>query len=232
MSETEVVTPEDAAAYDLSAFAERVNTSLDTIEGHESAFSEATLEHRLQIGQVIAQAQEKFGLTQSEQLAVAREGKALVARRATNEALTCNPIGFAAWLKREIPRLNRSTARKYATAFHGLGVAPDATPRQITERIKKLRHEAGKAGKPVPSLASLYTAGKPPKKDEPLQIEEPRDTAQLRLEDAREAFHTWHQTFETMIERGQLDDLDREGLKAEKEFFLAGLDRINKRLKQ
>jgi hypothetical protein len=229
MSETEIVTPEAAAEYDLSALAERVNTSLDTIEGHEEAFSEATLEHRLQIGQVIAQAQEKFGMSVPNPTGANQHTKEDSARR----AITCSPLGFGNWLKREIPRLKDSTARKYATAFHGLGVAPDATPRQITERIKKLRHDAGKANLPMPSLASLYKAApKPAKKEaEPLQIEEPKDTAQLRLEDARECFHTWRETFDTMVERGQLDDLDREGLEAMKEFILSARDRINKRLK-
>jgi len=231
MSETEVVTPEAAAAYDLSTLAERVNTSLDTIEGHESAFSEATLEHRLQIGQVIAQAQEKFGITSAEGGVLGGRPTETLSRRDKVIESAPNSIGFAAWLIKAIPRLKRPTAIKYATAFHGLGVPADATPRQITERVKKLRHEAGKAGKPVPSLASLYNAGKPPKKDEPLQIEEPRDTAQLRLEDAREVFHTWRETFESAVERGQLDDLDRPGLEEMKEFILSARDRINKRLK-
>lgn len=226
MSDTEIVSAEEGLQLDLAGLAEVINTRIDTITGHEDAFEEATLEHRLEIGREIAKAQGQFGLNIAEKTAVARDSKALLSRRDNSP----NTIGFAAWLIKEIPRLKRPTAIKYATAYQGLGLGENADNRAIKERIKKLRHEAGKAGKPMPSLGSLYKAGKPEKK-EPLQIETPKDTAQLRLEDARETFALWRETFETALQRGQLDDLDEPGLKELKEFLAYARDRVNKRLK-
>jgi hypothetical protein len=58
-----------------------------------------------------------------------------------------------------------------------------------------------------------------------------KSEAQLRLEDAREAWFLWREQAEKMIKRGQLEDLDKPGLEEMKEFQGWLRDRINNRLK-
>lgn len=234
----EVVTAAEASRADLSVSAERINRAIELIKGHEDAFEDATLEHRLIIGLEIARAQEVFGMSVQEagklggrptEETVSRRDK--VSEKPT--ALACNPLGFSNWIAKEIPDLKRPTAIKYATAFLSLGISTaDATPAKITARLKKLRHDAGKSNLPMPTLGMLYKQGKPAKsEDTTLNIEAPKDSAQLRLEDAREAFHLWKEEFEKMVRNGQLDDLDKAGLEDLKEFIAGARDRINKRLK-
>lgn len=234
----EVITAAEAARADLSAAAERINHAIELIKGHEDAFEEATLEHRLIIGLEIARAQEAFGMSVQEAGKLGGRPKEetvpTVGKVSEKTAvLACSPIGFSNWIAKEIPDLKRSTAQRYATAFNALGISTaDATPAKITARLKKLRHEAGKANLPMPTLGMLYKQGKPQKQNpHTLNIEAPQDSAQLRLEDAREAFHLWKEQFETLLSRGQLDDLDPKGLQDLKEFLAGARDRVNKRLK-
>ena len=59
----------------------------------------------------------------------------------------------------------------------------------------------------------------------------PPDTKQLRLEDAREAFHLWMEKFESLLSAGVLDDLDKAGIKELDTFTLGVRDRLRARLK-
>lgn len=229
----EVITAAEAARADLSAAAERINRAIELIKGHEDAFEEATLEHRLTIGLEIARAQEAFGMTKAQAGAIGGSMSTVDKLPEKSAVLTASPLGFSNWIAKEIPDLKRPTAIRYATAFNALGLSTaDATPAKITARLKKLRHDAGKAQLPMPTLGMLYKQGKPAKReDAALTIEAPKDSKQLRLEDAREAFHLWKEQFETLLSRGQLDDLDPKGLQDLKEFLAGARDRVNKRLK-
>lgn len=237
--DVEIVSDADVTQADLRATAERINQSIELIKGHQDAFEDATLEHRLAIGLEIAKAKEVFGLSIQDagKLGGRPQGET-VSRRDTVSTpptvLKANPIGFSNWIKKEIPDLKRTTALKYETAFNALGLSTeDASPAKIVAKLKKLRHEAGKASLPMPTLGALYKQGKPAgKRDEPaINIEAPKDSKQLRLEDAREAFHVWKEQFEKMVTAGQLDDLDKAGLEDLKEFIATARDRITKRLK-
>jgi hypothetical protein len=231
----EVVTSADLTQADLSASAERINSAIHLIQSHEGAFEEATLEHRLIIGLEICKAQQVFGLSdpgQRNALGLNQHSAEAMPTVGKASPPSPNSLGFAAWLQRETPDLKRTTAQRYSTAFQSLGLAPDAaTPAKIREKIKTLRHAAGKAGQPMPTLAALYKLGKPKPPEGGLIIQPPPDSATIRLQDAREAFHIWKEEFETMLRRGVLDDLDKPGLLDLKEFIAGARDRINTRLK-
>lgn len=230
--DAEVMTP----SADLAAAAALINRTIDSITGHEEAFEEATLEPRLLIGLEIARARELFGMTNAEAGALGGEAKASVSRRDTLEsdpepapAPADGYIGLVGWLKKEIPRLKRPTALKYATAFETLGLdTSTATPAQIRERVKKLRHDAGKKGLPMPTLGSLYRESRPKGK---MLIELPEPPPRLRLEDAREAWFFFEEKGRTLVMDGILDDLDKPGLEKLRDFNLWLRDRINARLK-
>lgn len=229
MSTTEIITPSEARTVDLQSHADEINKTLDLIVMHEDAFEESTLEPRLIIGLEIAKAQEVFGMTIPNPSGTNQHNKEVMAQCAT----TSNPLGFSKWLAVNIKRLPRSTARKYSTAFKSLGLSSDhATPAAIHAKIKDLRHHCGKNSLPMPTLHGLYKAGKPgPKNPQALVIVPPPDSQQLRLEDAREAFHLWREHFERAVKSGQLDDLDRKGILEMKEFLAGARDRVNARLK-
>jgi hypothetical protein len=233
---TEIITDQEYANAQLREHAENINDAIDRVVQHEEAFKESTLEPCLLIGREIAQAQTLFGLNNHDKMAVAREGKALLSRPVTTEVAAPNSIGFAAWLAREIPRLNRATAIKYATCFKALELPAEAPPAKIVAKIKDLRHAAGRDGEPMPSLASLYKQGRPASK-EPLRITSPADDLPdktrelLQLEDAREAWTLWREDGEKFVNSGKLDHLDKTGLAELKEFHLWLRDRLNARLK-
>ena len=225
----EIIPPGEAVAIDLSAAARAINEAIDTVTGYEESFEDGTLAPRLILGLEITKAKEVFGMTNAQAAVLGGEAKAAVSRRDTVIDPASATLGFEAWLKREIPRLKRPTALKYATAFKSLDLDPGtATPALIRECVKKLRHEAGKASQPMPTLGSLYRAGKP---TGPLQIEFPVERPTLKLEDAREHWHLWREAATTAVSRGILDDLDAAGLDEMKTFSLWLRDRINARLK-
>lgn len=228
----EVLSPAQANAADLTAIARGINNALDTIVAHEDAFEGETLDHRLAIGREITKAQALFGMTNAQAAVLGGRAKAAVSRRDTAEPAV-DSAGLTGWLKANIQhkKFGRSTALKYARAFSSLGLTETASDRDIKESVKKLRHEAGKAGGPMPTLDSLYKAAPKPAKTEALAITAPKDSKKLRLADAREKFHLWKETFEGMLKKGQLDDLDKEGLEDLKEFIAGARDRINVRLK-
>ena len=208
---TEVVTEAEFTLADLNATAERINEAIERIKGHEDAFEEATLEHRLVIGLEIARAQSAFGLSHSEAGSLKGKGPESLSRRdklsESLPAVTCNPLGFSNWIAKEIPDLKRSTAIKYATAFQALGIAPqDASPAKIRAKIKDLRHHAGKSNLPMPSLGMLYKQGKPRKQETPALIE-PEDTKEIRLGDAREWVATWIAAWDRGVKDGLLEEL-------------------------
>lgn len=227
-SHVEVLTPAQSAKADLAATAQLVNETLETIRSHEGAMLEATLEHRLLIGLEIAKAQAVFGLSKAEAGAIGGS----MPRRGMLSVANPNPLGFSNWIKTEIPELKRTTAQKYAIAFLGTGLSvEDATPQSIKEVVKKLRHRHGKENKPMPKLEDFYKAGKPKPSSEPLNIEAPKDSLQLRLEDARESVQIWKDQWNTFVSRGQLDDLDRKGREDLKEFLATCRDQLNQRLR-
>lgn len=235
-AEVEIVTDAEIACADLRASAERINQAIDLIKGHEDAFEDSTLEHRLVIGLEIVKAQQAFGMTNAQAAVLGGQAKAAVSTVDTAGkkpiVLTSNPLGFSNWLTKEIPSLKRATAYRYATAFNALGLSTEeANASQIRKKIKDFRHEAGKAGQPMPTLAILYKQGKPAPSKEPLKITAPPDSPEIRLQDAREAWFVWREKAETMINRGILDDLDKPGLEQMKEFQAWLRDRINARLK-
>ena len=221
----EVLSPAQATEADLSAYAQRINESIELLKGHEAAFEDATLEHRLIIGLEIAKAQAAFGISKAQ-------AGAIGGSKPTVGMLGSNPLGFSNWLAKEIPDLKRSTAQRYSTAFAALGVSVDeATPRVIRERLKKIRHDAGKANLPAPTLAALYKQGKPAPVKGPLLIDAPTKSAQTRLEDAREHWFTWEEDGRKLVTGGFMDDLDKRGLEVLREFNLWMRDQINNRLK-
>lgn len=225
-NEVTIVTAQEAAALDLRAHSTAINETLDHIVKFEDSFEENTLEHRLLIGLEIAKAQEKFGMTRAEYGAIGGS----VSRCDTLTDPATASLGFTGWLAREIPRLKRPTAIKYAHAFASLGLAADAaTPAQIRAKVKDIRHHCGKNKLPMPSLTSLYKAGKP----KPLELPEPPEPKEdrTRLGDARVAWTLWQEQAEKLIKSGVLDDLDKPGLDTLKEFNLWFRDRLNARLK-
>jgi hypothetical protein len=227
---TEIITAAQATAADLRNHAERINQAIDLIVQHEDAFKEATIEPAILIGKEIAKAQELFGLSPQ-----ARTIPATLSRGVTTLESNPNPLGFSAWLAREIPRLNRTTASKYSTCFKALGLPLDSAPTAIRSALKDLCHKADKSGEPRPSLNSLYKQGRPAKNATlnipPPGTENGKSEKQARLEDAREFWFTWREKAERQIQRGALDHLDKKGLEEMKEFQGWLRDRINARLK-
>lgn len=233
---TEVITTAEYQAVALKAAADKINTTIDLIASHEEAFEESTLEPRLIIGLEIAKAQETFGMSPTERASAGGDAKAALSRRDKAETEYANPLGFAAWIGQNIPRLNRTTAYKYATAFRSLGISTaDATPIEIRERVKSMRHHSGKNNLPAPSLTTLYKAGKPSSK-EPLKITAPdaaradKSTSQIRLETARVDWTIWRERGEKLVHNGVLENLDKKGLEELKEFQGWLRDRLNARL--
>ena len=227
---TEIITDSEYAAVQLREHAESINDAINTIVQFEDSFKENTLEPCLLIGRETTKAQALFGLSPQD-----RTIPATLSRAVTTLSGQPNSLGFSSWLAREIPRLKRPTAIKYATCFKALGLPDDAQETRITAKIKDLRHECGKENLPMPSLASLYKQGKPAK--QPLRLADPDDSTvsksgkQLRLEDAREFWHGWREKASAAIDRGILDDLDKKGLEEMKEFQGWLRDRINNRLR-
>lgn len=228
----EVVTSADASAADLRAIADRINDKISVITGHESAFEDATLEHRLLIGLELSHAKAAFGITNDNRQGIGGRPSQTLSTVDTVSDPASQSLGFTVWLAREVPDFKRGKADYYINAFHALGLSPhEASPKVIREKIKSLNHQADKSGDRRPTLKSLYKLGKPAKPEGPLLIEPPKDSAQLRLEDARESFHLWREKFETLLAGGVLDDLDRPGLLTMKEFLAGARDRVNARLK-
>lgn len=230
-TQVEVITEAEANRADLRRSAERIASAIEIIKGHESAFEESTLEHRLIIGREIATAQQLFGLSVSEKMEVAREGKALLSRRDNSPAPAPNFLGFSSWLTTEIPDLKRTTAIKYATAFRGTGIRlGEATDAKIRSKIKDLRHQASKAGLPMPSLGMLYKQGKPSK--EKIQYLPP---APPSLEDlageARVRFHEWMGEWDLMVKVGHLEPLGKADLAPIEQFLTTCRDQIRNRIK-
>jgi hypothetical protein len=232
---TEIITDKEYAEAQLREHAETVNSAIDLIVEHEHAFQEATLEPCLLIGREIAKAQAIFGLDNHDRAKLGGDAKAALSRAVTKQEPRHNPHGFAAWLSREIPRLKRPTAIKYATCFKALDLPTEAPDKAITAKVKDLRHAAGRDNQPMPSLATLYKAAKPPK-PEPAGYIDPatesgKSLAQGRLEDAREYFTTWREQGEKLINNGELDWLDKKGLEELKEFQGWLRDRLTARLR-
>lgn len=229
---TEIITDHEYLAVALDAAAETINEHIDLITQHEDSFQEATLEPRLLIGLEIVKAQEAFGMSFEDRAKLGGEAKAALSHRDKAETPAPNPLGFSAWISKNIPRLNRATAYKYATAFRSLGIPHhDANPAKIRARIKDIRHHAGKNDLPMPTLNTLYKQGKPAK-DAPLRIENfPGNDPKTKMEDAREFFFVWREKGRQLIESGYLDAIDKPGLEDLKEFNLWLRDRINARLK-
>lgn len=234
MSNTEIITDTQYLAVALDAAAETINEHIDLITQHEDSFQEATLEPRLLIGLEIVKAQEAFGMSFTEAGKLGGEAKASLSHRDKVETPASNPLGFSAWIGKNIPRLNRATAYKYATAFRSLGISShDASAAKIRARIKDLRHHAGKNDLPMPTLNLLYKQGKPTKAeaDQIPRLPNPTDDPNQRLRDAREFWFTWRESAEKHIGSGSLDDLDKKGIEELREFNLWLRDRINARLK-
>lgn len=223
--EVTVVTKAEAAALDLRSHSAAINETLDLIVKFEDSFEESTLEPRLLIGLEIARAQAKFGMTKADAGAIG--GSKSQCDLLVDPAAAS--LGFTGWLARETPRLKRPTAIKYATAFASLGLTvAEATPARIRARVKDIRHHCGENGLPMPSLHSLYKAGKP----KPLALTEEEETEDpTRLGDARVAWTLWREKAEGLVNSGVLDDLDKPGLEALKEFNLWFRDRLTARLK-
>lgn len=228
---TEIITAQQYNAAQLREHAETINQSIDLVIQHEEAFRESTLEPCLLIGREIAKAQAIFGLSPQN-----RTLPATLSRGVTTSENAPNPLGFSAWLAREIPRLNRTTAHKYSSCFKALELSEDATESHVRSKIKDLRHAAGKAGKPMPSLNSLYKSTRPTKSSggnlpAPQETVPGKSGRQVRLEDARENFTLWREEGEKLIQSGHLDWLDKKGLEELKEFQGWLRDRVNAALK-
>lgn len=227
----EIVTASQVDAAELDGLASEITSKIDLIAGHEGAFEEATLEHRLEIGLHIAKAQEIFTLSHSE--AGALKGKDSESL-STVDRLSPPPAishGFITWLGKNVPALKRPTAYRYATAFRSLDLPLTAKPAEIRAKLKTLRHQAGKDNLPMPTLAALVKAAPKPPKPEVLTVLVPKSSKQLKLEDARETFGLWMETFDKALKQGHLDNLDRKGLEQLNEFAATVRDRIKARLK-
>jgi hypothetical protein len=229
---TEIIAPAQADIIDLRNLAENINNELNTIITHEGAFEEATLAHRLRIGQEISKAQGIFGLSKAEAGRLGGQSKKSIPTvgMLPDAHRPPNPFGFGTWLKKEIPLLPRNTADRYAQAFRGLGLPADAAPAALTARIKKLYHEADKTGRGRPTLKALHSAGRPPKQL-PAPVELPAERPTLKLEDAREAAHLYQEAGAALVNAHHLDHLDRPGLEALKAHLLWMRDRVTARLK-
>lgn len=230
-SEVEVVTNAEVSTAELTGIAAAIEKSIDLVTSHEGAFEEATLEHRLEIGLHVAKAMEVFTLTNAESAVLGGKAKAALSTVDTAETAPAIPTGFVSWLAKNVPRLKRPTAYRYATAFRSLGLSTKCWNGDIQHKIKNLRHEAGKANLPMPTLAALVKAAPKPPKPEALTIAVPKSSKQLKLEDAREAFHNWQAAFDKALKAGHLDHLDKKGLEQLKDFTATVRDRITARLK-
>ena len=223
---TEVITEAEANAADLRRAAERISTAIELIKGHESAFEDATLEHRLIIGREIAMAQQLFGLSAQD-----RTIPATLSRRDNVDSPAPNFLGFSSWLTREIPDLKRSTAIKYATAFRGTGIRlGEATDAKIRSKIKDLRHQASKAGLPMPSLGMLYKQGKPTK-DKAGHLPPPEPTREDLAGEARVRFHEWMSEWDVMVKVGHLEPLGKADLAPIEQFLTTCRDQVRNRIK-
>lgn len=230
-TDPEVIPAAQAATIDLATTAKRVNKAIDTITSHEVAFEAATLDHRILIGREIAAAQAMFGIEVDQVHKLGIAARSTVPQRGTVDKMNTpapNPIGFSGWLNREIPRLKRSTAQKYADTFRLLGLPTTATDAQVRRAIA-IKLEGSPEGT-RPTIAAIVKAS-PREKIEPVKAPPPPDTPQLRLEDAREHFWTWRERAEKLVAMGVLDDLDKPGLDDLKEFLAWMRDRINARLR-
>lgn len=232
----EIVTAAQVDTAELAGLAQAITRSREIIHKHEAACHETTLEHYLDAGQMLARAQEIFTLSKPEQLAAARDSKALMSRRDTSEPETSPEIlairGFSAWLAAELPTLKRPTAIKYATAYRALDLPLTAKPTEIRAALKTLRHQAGKAGAPMPTLAALVKAA--PKQSKlqiilpSIDVEQPQ---QLRIGDAREFVHTWIQTWDKGIKAGRIENLPAAELPDLERFLTEARDHIRTRIK-
>lgn len=233
----EVVTAAQVTAAQLKQHADAINERVNIITGHEAAFEDATLEHRLCIGRELACAKAAFGMTVQDggKLGGRPSKETLSPGDKVSEkpiVLTASPLGFSNWLAREVPDFKRAKADLYINAFHALGLSTEeANPKLIREKIKALNHRADRDGKIRPTLKSLYKLGRPKPPEEPLKIEPPKDSAQLRLEDARESIQLWKDAWNSFLSRGQLDDLDLKGVQDLKEFLAGCRDQVTKRLR-
>lgn len=233
-SDVEVVTEAEVNAAELSGLAESISRSREIIYKHEQSCHETTLEHYLEAGMHLARAQEIFTLSIKD-----RTGPATAARttlstvdnvdKTSPEILAIR--GFSAWLAAALPDLKRPTAIRYATAFRALELPVTAKPADIKAKLKTLRHQAGKASLPMPTLAALVKQA--PKLPEPenLTVVIPKSSKQLKLEDARETYHLWMETWDKALKHGHLEHLDKKGLEQLKDFTATVRDRINARLK-
>lgn len=235
-AEMEIVTASEISAADLRLHAENINSAIDLVVKHEEAFSAATLEPCLLIGREIAKARAIFGLSNIDRAALGGEAKAALSAPLTKQdcevEIAPNPLGFGAWLAREIPRLKRPTAIRYATCYAALELPADAPDTAVRAAVKQLTYAADKGGQPRPSLNSLYKAGKPSKEQLALPeggIAMPCDSPEIQRQDAREYFHDWITQGENLVSRGHLDALDKPGLAKLRDFNLWLRDRINAR---
>jgi hypothetical protein len=140
--------------------------------------------------------------------------------------------GFGGWLAKNIPRLPRATAQKYAHAYRALGIpTADATGAKIRAKIKDIRHHCSKNSLPMPTLAALYKQGRPTREElRALPMPEcPGNHPNQKLRDAREFFHEWMEKGSKLVSAGYLDALDKPGLEKVREFNLWLRDRLNAR---
>lgn len=229
-SEVEIVTAAQVDTAELAGLAQAITRSREIIRKHEAACHETTLEHYLDAGQMLARAQEIFTLSPQE-----RTSPATLSRRDNVQEIPLEIAairGFSAWLAAELPKLKRSTAIKYATAYRSLDLPLTAQPAEIRSALKTLRHEAGKAGAPMPTLATLVkTAPKQPKLQitlPPIDVEQPQ---QLRIGDAREFVYTWIQTWDKGIKAGRIENLPAAELPDLERFLTEARDHIRTRIK-
>ena len=221
-------------AAELLGLAEAISRSRETIYQHESTCHETTLEHYLEAGQMLARAQEIFTMSHAQAGSLGGLAKASVSTvdtLATSSPEILAIRGFSSWLASALPDLKRPTAIRYATAFRSLDLPLTAKPAEIRSVLKTLRHEAGKANQPMPTLAALVKAAPKPPPPENLTVIVSKPSKQLRLEDAREIFHGWMATFDKALKQGHLDHLDRKGLEQLNDFTATVRDRIKARLK-
>jgi hypothetical protein len=213
----EVITESEEHASRLSAIAEIISDHIGLITKHEDAFQEATLEPRLLIGQQILAAQEIFGLTRQQ--AGNLGGRPSTSdNRVTRDTVSdeVTSMGFSGWLAANIPALKRPHAYKLATAYKALSLPADASLPKIRDAVKTLRHKSGKAGEAMPTIDTLYRAGKPPK-DAP-KLPAPENPADLAGE-ARVNVTVWIETWDKIQRTGDLDYLGKPDLAPLEQFL-------------